>query len=95
MHFVINMFIAFICLAIVVLFKEILNKYIQFIFGFIGCGTFSYAIAILIKKCGEWFKWWSGDAKYINSNFLWIFPIVIIVVAIIAFIIHKKSQKQA
>ena len=95
MHFVINMFIALVCLATVILFKEVLKKWIQVIIGLVGCGTFSYAIAILIKKCGEWFSWWSGDAQYIKSNFIWICPIVIVITIIIMFIINKKNKKQA
>lgn len=59
----------------------------------VGCGTLSYALSILIKKCGEWFGCWSGDAKYIFSNFLWILPIVLVVYIIICVIIAKEKIK--
>ena len=51
----------------------------------------SYALAILVKKCGEWFGCWSGDAQYIKSDFLWIFAIVLVVYIIIN-IIAKKNK---
>lgn len=94
MHFVICMFVAFVCLVSLIIFKEILNKIISILIGVVGCATFSYALAILIKKCGEWFSWWSGDPIYINSNFLWIFAIVIVIYFIIHFILIKKDKKR-
>ena len=93
MHFVISMFVAFVCFVSLLIFKEILNKVISFIIAVLGCATFSYAMAILIKKCGEWFAWWSGDPKYIYGNFLWIFAIVFIVYVIVHIILIKKNKK--
>ena len=63
----------------------------RFLINVIGCGTLSYALAILVKKCGEWFGCWSGDAQYIKSDFLWIFAIVLVVYIIIN-IIAKKNK---
>ena len=94
MHFVICMFVAMVCLASLIIFKEILNKVISILIGIVGCATFSYAMAILIKKCGEWFAWWSGDPIYIKSNFLWIFPIVLVVYFVVHFILIKRAKKQ-
>lgn len=94
MHFVICMFVAIVCLASLVIFKEILNKIISILIAITGCATFSYAISILIKKCGEWFAWWSGDPIYIKSNFLWILPIVLVVYLIIHIMLNKKAKKQ-
>ena len=79
MHFVINVFVAGVCFISLILFKEIFNKIMKVLLSVVGCGTLSYALSILIKKCGEWFGCWSGDAKYIFSNFLWILPIVLVV----------------
>ena len=55
MHFVINVFVAGVCFISIILFKEILNKIVKVLLSVIGCGTLSYALAILVKKCGEWF----------------------------------------
>ena len=46
MHFVISMFVAIVCLASLIIFKEILNKIISFIIGVIGCAGFAYAMAM-------------------------------------------------
>lgn len=91
MHFVINVFITAVCFISIILFKEILNKIVKVLLSVIGCGTLSYALAILVKKCGEWFGCWSGDAQYIKSDFLWIFAIVLVVYIIIN-IIAKKNK---
>ena len=64
MHFVINVFVTAVCFISIILFKEILNKIVKVLLSVIGCGTLSYALAILVKKCGEWFGCWSGDAQY-------------------------------
>ena len=92
MHFVINVFVAGVCFISLILFKEIFNKIMKVLLSVVGCGTLSYALSILIKKCGEWFGCWSGDAKYIFSNFLWILPIVLVIYIIICFIIAKKNK---
>lgn len=92
MHFVINVFVTAVCFISLILFKEILNKIVKVLLSVIGCGTLSYALAILVKKCGEWFGCWSGDAKYIKGNFLWILPIVLVIYIIICFIIAKKNK---
>ena len=92
MHFVINVFVAGVCFISLILFKEIFNKIMKVLLSVVGCGTLSYALSILIKKCGEWFGRWSGDAKYIFSNFLWILPIVLVVYIIICVIIAKKNK---
>ena len=91
MHFVINVFVTAVCFISIILFKEILNKIVKVLLSVIGCGTLSYALAILVKKCGEWFGCWSGDAQYIKSDFLWIFAIVLVVYIIIN-IIWRNGQ---
>ena len=91
MHFVINVFVAGVCFISIILFKEILNKIVKVLLSVIGCGTLSYALAILVKKCGEWFGCWSGDAQYIKSDFLWIFAIVLVVYIIINIIAKKNN----
>lgn len=91
MHFVINVFVAGVCFISLILFKEIFNKVMKVLLSVVGCGTLSYALSILVKKCGEWFGCWSGDAKYIKGNFLWIFAIVLVVYIIIN-IIAKKNK---
>ena len=91
MHFVINVFVTAVCFISLILFKEILNKIVKVLLSVIGCGTLSYALAILVKKCGEWFGCWSGDAQYIKSDFLWIFAIVLVVYIIIN-IIYLSSH---
>lgn len=55
MHFVINVFVAGVCFISLILFKEIFNKIMKVLLSVVGCGTLSYALSILIKKCGEWF----------------------------------------
>ena len=83
MHFVINVFVTAVCFISIILFKEILNKIVKVLLSVIGCGTLSYALAILVKKCGEWFGCWSGDAQYIK---------IVLVVYIIINIIAKKNK---
>ena len=70
-----------------------LFRSVKLLVGAVQVITTSYAIAILIKKIGEWTSIWSGDYKYINSNFLWILPIVLVVTVLIAYICNKKSKK--
>ena len=50
MHFVINVFVTAVCFISIILFKEILNKIVKVLLSVIGCGTLSYALAILVKK---------------------------------------------
>ena len=95
MHFVINVFVTAVCFISIILFKEILNKIVKVLLSVIGCGTLSYALAILVKKCGEWFGCWSGDAQYIKSDFLWIFAIVLVVYIIINIIAKIKLNFQS
>ena len=66
-------------LSLLFYLKRFLIKFVKVLLSVIGCGTLSYALAILVKKCGEWFGCWSGDAQYIKSDFLWIYAIVLVV----------------
>lgn len=50
MHFVINVFVTAVCFISIILFKEILNKIVKVLLSVIGCGTLSYALAILVKN---------------------------------------------
>lgn len=50
MHFVINVFVTAVCFISLILFKEILNKIVKVLLSVIGCGTLSYALAILVKN---------------------------------------------
>ena len=52
MHFVINVFVAAVCFVSIILFKEIFNKVMKVLLSVVGCGTLSYALSILVKKCG-------------------------------------------
>ena len=79
MHFVINVFVTAVCFISIILFKEILNKIVKVLLSVIGCGTLSYALAILVKKCGEWFGCWSGDAQYIKSDIIFIQYILLLI----------------
>ena len=92
MYFVINCFISAVCIASLILFMDVFPKLVKLLVGAVQVITTSYAIAILIKKIGEWTSIWSGDYKYINSNFLWILPIVLVVTVLIAYICNKKSK---
>ena len=92
MHFVINVFVAGVCFISLILFKEIFNKIMKVLLSVVGCGTLSYELSILIKKSSEWIGCWSGDAKNIKGNFLWILPIVLVIYIIICFIIAKKNK---
>ena len=76
-----------------ILFTEVFPKWIKLLIGAVQVVTTSYAIAILIKKIGEWTSIWSGDYKYINSNFLWILPIVAVITILIAYICNRKAKK--
>lgn len=93
MYFVINCFISAVCIASLILFMDVFPKLVKLLVGAVQVITTSYAIAILIKKIGEWTSIWSGDYKYINSNFLWILPIVLVVTVLITYICNKKSKK--
>ena len=94
MYFVINCFISAVCIISLILFAEVFPKIIKFIVGAVQVVTTSYAIAILIKKIGEWTSIWSGDYRYINSNFLWILPIVAVITIGIAYFCNKKEKKK-
>ncbi|WP_294578108.1 hypothetical protein [uncultured Thomasclavelia sp.] len=95
MYFVINCFISAVCIVSLILFTEVFPKIIKFILGAVQVVTTSYAIAILIKKIGEWTGIWSGDYQYINSNFLWILPIVAVITIAIAYLCHKRANKKS
>ena len=86
-------FISAVFIASLILFMDVFPKLVKLLVGAVQVITTSYAIAILIKKIGEWTSIWSGDYKYINSNFLWILPIVLVVTVLIAYICNKKSKK--
>lgn len=94
MYFVINCFISAVCIISLILFAEVFPKIIKFIVGAVQVVTTSYAIAILIKKIGEWTSIWSGDYRYINSNFLWILPIVAVITIAIAFFCNKRAKNK-
>lgn len=94
MYFVINCFISAVCIVSLILFAEVFPKIIKFIIGAIQVITTSYAIAILIKKIGEWTSIWSGDYRYINSNFLWILPIVAVITIGIAYLCNRRAKKK-
>lgn len=94
MYFVINCFISAVCIVSLILFAEVFPKIIKFIVGAIQVITTSYAIAILIKKIGEWTSIWSGDYRYINSNFLWILPIVAVITIGIAYLCNRRAKKK-
>ena len=98
MYFVINCFISAVCIISLILSTEefaVIPKWTKLLVGAVQVVTTSYAIAILIKKIGEWTSVWSGDYKYINSNFLWILPIVAVITIAVAYICNKKSKKAA
>ena len=95
MYFVINCFISAVCIISLILFTEVFPKWTKLLVGAVQVVTTSYAIAILIKKICEWTSVWSGDYKYINSNFLWILPIVAVITIAVAYICNKKSKKAA
>ncbi|MFR3845911.1 hypothetical protein [Faecalibacillus intestinalis] len=90
MHFVINVFVTAVCFISIILFKEILNKIVKVLLSVIGCGTLSYALAILLKNVENGLDV-GLDAQYIKSDFLWIFAIVLVVYIIIN-IIKKKIK---
>lgn len=92
MYFVINCFISMVCIVSLILFAEVFPKIVKFIVGAIQVITTSYAIAILIKKIGEWTSIWSGDYRYINSNFLWILPIVAVITIGIAYLCNRRAK---
>lgn len=94
MYFVINCFISAVCIISLILFAEVFPKIIKFIVGAVQVVTTSYAIAILIKKIGEWTSIWSGDYRYINSNFLWILPIVAVITIGIAYFCNRRAKKK-
>ncbi len=94
MYFVINCFISAVCIISLILFAEVFPKIIKFIVGAVQVVTTSYAIAILIKKIGEWTSIWSGDYRYINSNFLWILPIVAVITIGIACFCNRRAKKK-
>ncbi|WRK51818.1 hypothetical protein SD457_14780 [Coprobacillaceae bacterium CR2/5/TPMF4] len=94
MYFVINCFISAVCIISLILFAEVFPKIIKFIVGAVQVVTTSYAIAILIKKIGEWTSIWSGDYRYINSNFLWILPIVAVITIGIACFCNRRAKRK-
>lgn len=94
MYFVINCFISAVCIISLILFAEVFPKIIKFIVGAVQVVTTSYAIAILIKKIGEWTSIWSGDYRYINSNFLWILQIVAVITISISYFCNKRAKKK-
>lgn len=94
MYFVINCFISAVCIISLILFAEVFPKIIKFIVEAVQVVTTSYAIAILIKKIGEWTSIWSGDYRYINSNFLWILPIVAVITIGIAYFCNRRAKKK-
>lgn len=93
MYFVINCFISAVCIVSLILFLEVFNKWVKLLVGGIQTISTAYALAILIKKIGEWTSIWSGDASYIKSNFLWLLPIVALISAAIYYLLTKKSKK--
>lgn len=92
MYFVINCFISAVCIASLILFTEVFPKWVKFLLGVVQIVTTSYAIAILIKKIGEWTSIWSGNANLINTYFLYGLPVIAIITIAIAFICKKRKK---
>jgi hypothetical protein len=92
MYFVINGFITAVCLVSLILFTEVLPKIIKGLLSIVAIITSSYALAILVKKIGEWTSLYTAPAD-VFPNFYYILPGVTVVAIIIAFILHKKNNK--
>lgn len=92
MYFVINCFITAVCIVSLILFTEVFPKWVKLIVSAIQVITTSYAIAILIKKIGEWTSIWSGDASLIHTYLLWLLPVVLVATIIVTYICTKKSK---
>ena len=92
MHFVINGFITAVCIISLILFNEVFPKIIKGLISIIAIITSSYAIAILIKKVGEWTKWYKAPSD-VFPNFYYVLPCITVIALLIAFYVHKKGQR--
>lgn len=92
MYFVINGFITTICLVALVLFTEVFPKIIKVLISAVAIVTSSYALAILVKKIGEWTSLYPAPAD-VFPNFYYVLPVVTVVTIIIAFILNKRTKK--
>ncbi len=93
MHFVICMFIAFICLITDVLFTEVFPKWFKAILALLGSATAGYAIAILIRKIAMWTEAFTKPALLSTAGIC--AAITLIIVIIVVFILKKRKLKKA
>jgi hypothetical protein len=92
MYFVINGFITVVSLIALILFTEVFPKVVKVLLSLLAICTSSYAIAILIKKIGEWTSIYPAPAD-VFPNFYYVLPCVGVLAIIIAFVVHKRSKK--
>lgn len=90
MYFVINAFIATICIITLVLFTEVFPKLIKAIISLIAIGTSSYAGTILIRKIAELSSWYKKPPMF--PTFYYVLAGCVVVALIIAVIVNKKSK---
>lgn len=90
MYFVINAFIATICIITLILFTEVFPKLIKALISLIAIGTSSYAITILIRKIAEVSSWYKKPAIF--PTFYYVLAGCAIVALIATIIVNKKSK---
>ncbi|MFV0394676.1 MAG: hypothetical protein ACK5LC_09815 [Coprobacillaceae bacterium] len=91
MYFAINGFITTVCIVSLILFTEMFPKIIKGLISLVAIFTSSYAIAILIKKIGEWTSLYPAPAD-VFPNFYYVLPCVAVLAVVIAFVVNKKKK---
>lgn len=90
MHFVICMFIAFICLITAILFTEVFPKWFKAVLALIGSFTSGYALAILIRKIAMWSQAFDKPKLLPTAGICAV--VVLVLIIIVVFILKKKKS---
>lgn len=91
MHFVICVFIAFVCLITAILFTEVFPKWFKAVIALIGSFTSGYAISILIRKIAMWTK--AFDKPDLWPVALISAVVVLVIVILVTMFLKKKKSK--
>lgn len=92
MYFVINGFIATVCIISLILFTEVFPKLVKGLVSIAAILTSSYALAILIQRIGEWTSLYVAPTDLLSIFYI-VLPCITVLAIIIAFVIHKRKKK--
>lgn len=93
MHFVISVFVSIAFLALIILFAEILPKWVKALFAIGGSATTGMAVFYGLRRLAKVTKWFKTPA--LLPTFLTASICVLIIIIICAVLLKKRREKLA